>query len=62
MFRHQILKGFMFATWRKPYQREYQFRRSVFNNKVPYNLFNKWYTDTRHRVVPVSGTGGPRKE
>lgn len=22
-------------------------------NKVPYNLFEKWYKDTRHRIVPV---------
>ncbi len=22
-------------------------------NKVPYNLFHKWYKDTRHKVVPV---------
>lgn len=23
-------------------------------NKVPYNLFYKWYQDTRHKVVPVT--------
>lgn len=22
-------------------------------NKVPYNLFQKWYKDTRHSIVPV---------
>ncbi len=22
-------------------------------HKVPYNLFNKWYKDTRHKLVPV---------
>lgn len=22
-------------------------------NKVPYNLFHKWYKDTRHHIVPV---------
>lgn len=22
-------------------------------NNVPYNLFQKWYKDTRHRIVPV---------
>lgn len=32
------------------------------NNKVPYNLFYKWYTDTRHKVVPVSVSGAPPKE
>lgn len=27
--------------------------------KVPYNLFNKWYRDTRHKVVPVAIDGLP---
>ena len=28
-------------------------------NKVPYNLFEKWYKDTRHRVVEVTVDGRP---
>lgn len=28
-------------------------------NKVPYNLFEKWYKDTRHRVVEVMVDGRP---
>lgn len=28
-------------------------------NKVSWNLFNKWYRDTRHRIVPVAVTGKP---
>lgn len=28
-------------------------------NKVPWNLFNKWYRDTRHRIVPVEVTDKP---
>lgn len=31
-------------------------------NKVPYNLYDKWYTDTRHKVVPVNVNGKPREE
>lgn len=27
--------------------------------KVPYNLFDKWYRDTRHSVVPVTIDGRP---
>lgn len=30
-----------------------------FKNKVPYNLFEKWYRDTRHKVVPVKLNGQP---
>ncbi|MEO4797336.1 hypothetical protein ABHZ39_17410 [Bacteroides uniformis] len=28
-----------------------------FKNKVPYNLFQKWYKDTRHHIVPVQVEG-----
>lgn len=28
-------------------------------NKVPYNLFEKWYKDTRHKVVEVKVDGCP---
>ena len=28
-------------------------------NNVPYNLFEKWYKDTRHRVVEVTVDGRP---
>jgi transposase-like protein len=28
-------------------------------NNVPYNLFEKWYKDTRHRVVEVDVSGRP---
>lgn len=31
-------------------------------NKVPYNLFEKWYKDTRHKLVPVQVDGGPSVE
>jgi hypothetical protein len=28
-------------------------------NNVPYNLFEKWYRDTRHKVVEVQVSGRP---
>lgn len=28
-------------------------------NNVPYNLFEKWYKDTRHKVVEVEVSGRP---
>lgn len=28
-------------------------------NKVPYNLFIKWYQDTRYKVVPITVDGMP---
>lgn len=31
-------------------------------NKVSWNLFNKWYRDTRHRIVAVDVEGRPMEE
>lgn len=31
-------------------------------NKVPYNLFEKWYKDTCHKLVPVHVDGDPSVE
>ena len=31
-------------------------------NKVPYNLFHKWYKDTRHHIIPVHVEGQPETE
>lgn len=31
-------------------------------NKIPHNLFDKWYADTRHKVEPVEVTGRPETE
>ena len=28
-------------------------------NKVPYNIFHKWYKDTRKKVVEVQINGAP---
>lgn len=34
------------------------------SNKVPYNLFSKWYRDTRKKIVPVQvfGASSPEAE
>lgn len=31
-------------------------------NKVSWNLFDKWYRDTRHRIVPVDVEGRPAEK
>ena len=32
------------------------------SNQVPYNLFSKWYKDTRKKIVPVQVLGAPSTE
>ena len=32
------------------------------SNKVPNNLFSKWYKDTRKKIVPVQVLGAPSTE
>ena len=29
------------------------------SNQVPYNLFSKWYKDTRKKIVPIQVLGAP---
>lgn len=31
-----------------------------FRHGIPHNLFDKWYRDTRHRIVPVQVDGAPK--
>lgn len=31
-------------------------------NNVPWNLFEKWFRDTHHRIVPVQVKGYPEKD
>lgn len=31
-------------------------------NKVPYNLFQKWFKDSRHKVIPVQVDGVPSSQ
>ena len=37
-------------------------QRFCHRNNVPYNLFEKWYKDTRHKVVEVKVSGRPSEE
>lgn len=32
------------------------------SNQVPYNLFAKWYKDTRKKLIPVAVLGAPSPE
>ena len=32
------------------------------HNNVPWNLFDKWYRDTRHHIEPVTIEGRPKDE
>ena len=32
------------------------------SNKVPYNLFAKWYKDTRKKIIPIQVLGVPSPE
>ena len=32
------------------------------SNQVPYNLFSKWYKDTRKKIIPVQVLGSPSTE
>ena len=52
----KILKGFTFST-RRP--RGESLQSFCVKNKVPYNIFQKWFKDTRKKVVEVQVDGAP---
>ena len=33
-----------------------------FKNKVPYNIFQKWFKDTRKKIVEVQVDGAPERD
>ena len=53
----QILKDSMSAIWPKQCLGGVSIQAYCKKNNVPYNLFDKWYTDTRLMVVPVTVKG-----
>ena len=43
------------------YLRNESIQSFYYRNNVPYNLFQKWYKDTRFKVVEVSGRSSPQE-
>ena len=69
----KILKGFerLFIRYKgEAYPKGENIQTFCHRNNVPYNLFEKWYKDTRHKVVEVNvsdrpsqaETGKPKEE
>lgn len=44
---------------RESYQKGESIQTFCHRNNVPYNLFEKWYKDTQHKVVEVNISGRP---
>ena len=58
----KILKGFerLFIRYKgEAYPKGENIQTFCHRNNVPYNLFEKWYKDTRHKVVEVNVSDRP---
>lgn len=64
MYSSEVLERFYFQYQTETFSHGESLQSFCVRNKVPYNIFQKWYKDTRKKIVPVqvdgiSGTGEP---
>ena len=59
MYSSEDLERLFIRYKGEAYPRGESIQRFCQRNNVPYNLFEKWYRDTRHRVVEVEVDGRP---
>ena len=55
----KILKGFYFQYQTEALPHGEPLQSFCVRNKVPYNIFQKWFKDTRKKVVEVQIDGAP---
>lgn len=59
MYSSEDLERFYFQYQTEAMPQGISIEQFCLKNKVPYNLFNKWYRDTRKRIVEVQVDGKP---
>ena len=59
MYSSEDLERFYFQYQTEALPHEESLQSFCVKNKVPYNIFYKWYKDTRKRVVEVQIDGAP---
>ena len=53
MYRNEDLERFYFKYQSEALPHGQSLQSFCLNNNVPYNLFSKWYKDTRRKIVAV---------
>ena len=59
MYSNEDLERFYFQYQTEALPHGESLQSFCFKNKVPYNIFQKWYKDTRKKVVEVQVDGAP---
>ena len=59
MYSSEDLERFYFQYQTESLPKGESIQKFCLKNKVPYNLFQKWYKDTRKKVVEVEVVGAP---
>lgn len=62
MFSSEDLECFYFQYQTEAFARGILLQDFYVKNKVPYNIFLKWYKDTRKKIVEVQVDGRPTEE
>lgn len=59
MYSHEDLERFYFQYQTEAMPKGISIEQFCSRNKVPYNIFYKWYKDTRNKIVEVKVDGLP---
>ena len=59
MYSSEDLERFYFQYQTEAMPKGISVEQFCLKNKVPYNIFNKWYRDTRKKIVEVQVDGKP---
>ena len=59
MYSSEDFENFYIRYKAEGLPRKLSIQEFCIRNKVPWNLFNKWYRDTRHKIVPVEVINRP---
>ena len=59
MYSSEDLKGFYFQYQTEALPHVESLQSFCVKNKAPYNIFQKWFKDTRKKVVAVQNDGAP---
>ena len=62
MYSNEDLEHFYFKYQSEALPHGQSLQSFCMNNNVPYNIFSKWYKDTRRKVVSVQVDGRPSEE
>ena len=59
MYSSEDLERFYFQYQTEAMPKGISIEQFCLKNKVPYNIFNKWYRDTRKKIVKLQVDGKP---